>query len=339
MIWLTPLVWAADPAVTSQVDLRVGARTQPEAALEQPAEWEPTEELEPAAIGILSAQVGNTPERGPWWQVSGSAWGLAPESETSLLTLTPQAGTGTSLGGWRSDVAARADLQLYPVEESDPSSLRGEVLASLQRPDDRWVPWLGIEGIGRVYPLQPTWSFQSVEPRAELIYRRDAGWVRGRAGAQANQHQGAVGTQVRAGLSAGLTGARAELWGGYGLIAAQAGTDATTARPPFTPIGDYAADADALSAGGFLQHRLDLGTSMFLGDWTLRASGLVRLRDSFTADPTSFARTGHGQLDLERPLGGVWVGVATLGVSGAALEGGAGYTDTYGWVGISWRPN
>jgi len=337
LLGLLGLVPAAH-AVDGEVAIRIGGRTEPEAALEQPAEWEPAEEFEPAALTILSARVGHQDGDGPWWRVSGAAWGVAPEGESSLLSLTPQAGVSSLAGPWRLDVAGRTDLQAYVVEEGDASSVRGEVFASITRPSDRWIPRLSVVGIARQYPIQPTWSFRSVEPAVELTYRRDDGWVRWTGSGQANHHQDVLGTQVRTGVTMGLTGAKAELWGGYGLIAAQGGGTQAAARPPFTPLGDYAADADALSAGGFLQHRVDIGTSMFLGDWTVRASGLARLRQSVQLDPATFDRTGHGQLDVERPFGGPWTGVATVGVSGARLVGGGSYTDVYGWLGVRWTP-
>ena len=182
-------------------------------------------------------------------------------------------------------------------------------------------------------------------------WRWEHGLVRGELGAAWQANQGwtiaadgtldrSTGTQLRADVELGVATRQVDLWIRYSPIAAYEGDYAEAAQPQFTPIGEYADDADALSAGGFFQHRVDVRATYESKGWTVGAEGLVRVRESQPGDlAASFARTIHGQLSFERafePKDWSWVGV--LGVSTAELVDGRSYADVYGWLGARWTP-
>ncbi|MEQ1508687.1 MAG: hypothetical protein ABMB14_41050, partial [Myxococcota bacterium] len=146
-----------------------------------------------------------------------------------------------------------------------------------------------------------------------------------------------VGQQVRGTADLGWSIRRCELWTTYRIIRATDGGAEPTERAQFTPIGDYSSDADALSAGGFLQHRLELGVSAEVAAWTVRASALGRLRIADHQAQPSYGRTLHLQLDLERAVGARTAVLGALGGSGVRLDDGQAFTDVYGWLGLSWR--
>jgi hypothetical protein len=175
--------------------------------------------------------------------------------------------------------------------------------------------------------------------------------VRGGLGAAWQANQGwtiaadgtldrSTGTQLRAEAEIGLATRQVDVWIRYRPIAAYEGDYAEAAQPQFTPIGEYADDADALSAGGFFQHRVDAEVSYESKGWTMGAEGLVRLRESQPGDlAASFAQTIHGQLSVERAIGAKeWSWVGVLGVSSAELVDGRSYVDVYGWLGAEWKP-
>ncbi len=331
ILWWMSVALAADVELTALV----GVRTAPDAALEQDDEWEP--EVEPTALAALMGQVRQVSGDG-WFGLDGSLWGLTPEGDASMAALGPRAGFGADVGDVRLDAAARYDAQLYPLI-LEASSGRAEAVFTGSWSAGAVRPELSVSGLDRHYPFRTEWSFRAAEPAVGL--RVDAGAFRGRLGGswQVNQTQIATGTQLRGTAEVGLGSRRVEVWAIYGLIGASGGTVQSAARAQFTAVGDYSADADALSAGGFLQHRGEVGISATLDPWTLRASAMGRIRDSVLEDRAAFDRTLHGQVDLERSLSDTVSAVATGGGSGAGLPGGRGYVDIYGWAGLSWRPD
>lgn len=333
------LLAAAALAGEGHVDVLAGVRTAPDAALEQPSEWE--YEVEPTAVAAVVAGWRSTPSAA-WWGLEGGAWGMVPEEDASLLTVGPRAGVGASAGAARLELAGRYDAQWFPAS-SETSSGRAEALVEGKVEVGALTPELGVTGIDRHYPFQTEWSFRTFEPHLALTGQTADGRLRlrGTGGFQWNRGFSsgtatpAGGAQIRLGAELGLAGRRGELWGRYVLIEAWDGSEQPAARPVFTPVGDYAEDADALSGGGFLQHRVELGASAEVGAWTVRGSALARLREADAVDLASFERTVHGQLDVRRELSERLTGIGTVGASGASLVSGTSYIDVYGWAGVS----
>lgn len=342
---MIPAWWLAAgvaSAADGELEALVGARTAPDAALEQPSEWEP--EVEPTFLTALVARVRSS--RGEaWWGIEGSAWGTAPEPDASLFGVVPRAGIGASSGPARLELAARYDAQLYPWAP-DATNGRAEGLLKGSVRAGSLEPQVTVEAIDRHYPFETVWSFRTVEPGLGLGFRSTDQRFRGRLAGSWQLNQGAseegravTGAQLRGTADLGWSARRWEAWTTYRIIRAMGGGVADPAsRALFTPIGDYSADADALSAGGFWQHRLELGASAAVGEWTVRTSALGRLRESETqGEPLrSYGRTLHGQVDLERELGDRTRGLVTVGGSGVRLDDGKAFTDIYAWVGLSW---
>lgn len=336
------IAWLATAAMGgedhTELEALLGARTAPDAALEQPSEWEP--ELEPVAVGALLARhlhLG-TPV---WYGVDATAWVTAPEADATLLALGPRGGWSGSTERWRAELAARVDGQLYPAV-SGTSNVRAEALARGARTWDAFETALGVEGVDRAYG-ERAWSFQTVEPGLTAAAGRS---VRVVAGASVQGNQGrqltdagssrVQGGQVRLVAELHATTPHLAAWGAYRLVDAWGGGVQVASRPVFTPVGDYSDDVDALSAGGFLQHRAELGASVDREPWTASLSVLGRLRDATFDDPGSYRRTIHGQAVVGRELGEAWSARLTAGCSGAELQSGAGYLDVYAWVGLVW---
>jgi len=207
---------------------------------------------------------------------------------------------------------------------------------------------LTVLGLDRHYPRQPAWSLRSAE--AGLAWHHASAdqpaWWRLQASVQGNQgtnlgtngsQHDAMGAQTRALLEGGVMGRRWDVQLGYRLYLARGGQVEEATRSQFTPLGFYSDDADALSAGGFVQHRLDLAGALELDDWTVQLSGLGRLRQS---DPdvatASYARTLHSHLTARRELRDGLALSLTAGVSGAETVHERSYTDLYGWLGLHW---
>jgi hypothetical protein len=335
---IAAFVWTgAAPAAEGHVDVLAGGRTAPEAALEQPVEWEP--EIEPS---VLAAVVGSVQSfhGEAWWGVDGQVWGFAPETEATLLGLGPRAGVGADAGKARFELAGRYDAELYPVG-MEPTNGRAEALASGAVDLGAARPFLLAEGVVRTYFVETDWSFHAAQV--------DGGVELGGANArvvltgtwQINEGRDASGEfvpgqQVRGTIDVGISARKLEAFASYQLIHAWNGAADEAARSQFTPIGSYSSDADALSAGGFLQHLGEVGCSAEVGAWTFRGSALGRFRD---ADPgaASYANTFHGQLDVHRDLSERTTGILTLGASAAEVVSGQSFVDLYGWVGLSYE--
>jgi hypothetical protein len=324
-------------AGSGTLDVLVGGRSAPEATLEQPSEWE--HEAEPNLVGALAAGWQDQGPVGTWFRVDGEAWGALPEGDTSMFRLAPQAGIGGSAGAYGGELAGRYDASLYPWE-SHASSGRAEVMARGTATAGLARPEVSVLGLDRHYFQTPAWSFRTLEPGAGLGLT--VGPLRIKLGSSLQLNGGGagspvVGQQARAVSELGVAGRSWDLWLGYRLIKAWGGGPDEGARAQFTPVGAYAEDADALSAGGFLQHRVDLGGVVTAGRWTLRAAGLARFRAPDDVGLPSVSRTLHGQLDLERDIGERLSILGTGGVSHAELSTRHGYTDVYGWLGLRWE--
>jgi len=329
-------VWSSGAtAAEGHLDVLAGGRTAPDAALEQPSEWEPT--IEPS---VLAAVVGSVQSfhGEAWWGLDGQAWGVAPEADGTLLGLGPRAGVGAQAGKARFEVAGRYDAELYPVI-MDPTNGRAEALASGAVDLGVARPFLSAEGIARTYFVETDWSFHAAQVDGGVELAGTGGRVVFTGTWQINEGRDASGEfvpgqQVRGSLDLGISARKLEAFAKYELIYAWNGAADEAARSQFTPIGSYSSDADALSAGGFLQHLGEIGCSAETGGWTFRGSALARLRD---ADPAaaSYENTLHGQVDVHRDLSERMIGIFTLGASAAEVVSGQSFVDVYGWVGVS----
>src|SRR5262249_4197486 len=141
------------------LDAIVGTRTEPDAALEQPTEWDP--ELEPAFLGAVVGSVGATHGQG-WFGLDGAAWLLLPAPGPSMVSLPPRAGLGAGLGPARFELAARYEAQVYPIIRVDTNG-RAEGLGTVELGHGKVVPDVSVEGIDRRYPWEPKWSFSTGE--------------------------------------------------------------------------------------------------------------------------------------------------------------------------------
>lgn len=328
------IVWTgAALAAEGRLDVIAGVRTAPDAALEQPAEWQP--EFEPVAVGALFGSV--SARRGVLWGAfDASAWGVVPEPDAIQFSATPRAGVSVSAASVRADLAGRYDLQIFPYA-SEATSGRTEGFGRLSLDGGTLLPEFSIEAIDRRYPFEPDWSFLTIEPAAGLAIRPDGpGWARLTGGWQHNQTMSDYGSQLRLTGELGYGTSRWDLWSRYRYIIASSGDLDDAARSRFTPLGDYASDADALSAGGFTQHRLELGASVDLGEWQVRSAALGRVR--LTGAEGSYDRTLHAQVDVEREITDSFSMISTAGTSVVGLVGGKGFFDLYAWAGLSWRP-
>jgi hypothetical protein len=326
-------------AAEGHVDVLGGMRTAPDAALEQPAEWEP--EFEPSAVGAVVARVHSNGGEA-WWGLDGEVWGMVPEPDATLLALGPRAGTGATVGDTRLEVAGRVDGELYPYV-NDATNLRAEGLGSTTLRLGNVRPGLTVEGLARAYPNERTWSFRTVMATASVDVASTSERVRGglsgdwqlNAGREPDGSGWVPGQQARGMAEFEVSGRHLEGWASYQLIYAWNGAADDAARSQFTPLGAYSSDADALSAGGFLQHKVEFGGSAEAGEWTVRASALGRWRDTEDPVAASYARTLHGQVDVQRDLSERLAVFGTLGTSAAEVVSGKGFTDVYVWLGLS----
>ncbi|MCB9679080.1 MAG: hypothetical protein H6737_28520 [Alphaproteobacteria bacterium] len=347
MIWLTGAL-AAPPE--AQVGLLLGGRSAPESTLQVAPAGAPTEpgetpasELEPSALAGLEGSVTLRHDSGVWASLDGTAWLLVPESEADRVVLGPA--VGWSKGErTRFDLAGRYRADLVPLRSSA-SSGRIEALARVSATGGAHTVELASTFVDRHFYTEPAWSFRALDTGA--TWRLDADGVRAAVGASFQVNQGVreagealeaehLGTQARGLASVGLNRGGFDVEVRYRPILAFAGEiEDDTVRPVIGPLGDYAEDVDAVSGGGFVQHRLDVEGAMVSGGWTVRAGALGRLRDGSGA--TGLVRTGHAHLGAERALGDHWALVGTVGILAAELTGGTGFVDVYGWGGVRWR--
>ncbi len=333
------LVTAAH-ASDGSLELRLGARGAAEATVEQEGAYP---ESEPAAMVGILGDVHHEWASGPWMGLSGFTYAYGPESEPSLLEITPSAGLLAEVGrSGHVDLGARATLDVAPFH-AEASSARLEAFgdAGATVNDHR------LEGVftavDRRYLSNELFNFSMAELGAQWTWRPGATHLRLRGTFEANtsndaQSEAVLGTQVRASVEIGrMVGrwdlnARARFIGGFG------GIDEDLHRPQFSPSGVYLDDADALSEGGQLLGRLDLSAIGAIGErWTVDAVLALRLRqDEADEGVIAYARTLHSQVDVARRVGD----------HGVALTAGAGVTaiddpalfDPSVWIGVRWSP-
>lgn len=320
---------------TGELNVRAGGRTAPEAALQTPDAW--ANDTEPSALLSVDGAVRLGAADGGWARFSLGAWGYLPD-EDSLLA------TGSVSGGWtgpHTALAARYDVQAFPVLP-DASNGRLDLLGRWHRKGTAW------DVVGQVEAVDRRWWGESGFTAAEVS--AVAGTTRGLfgvdlgAGGQGNLAgglftDGEPGAQARVlgRLRLGDAGWRLALE--YRFIWAFSGEVEAETAPATTPMGEYADDLDALSGGGFLQHRVGLSGAVVAGPWTVAASGFFRQRTPEEADEgaVAFTRSYGGQGQLTRTLS-TTVGVSgTVGATHAELGSGPGYLDAYGWLGLSLR--
>jgi len=327
-----------------QADLTflAGGRSAPESAIEVPSAWEG--EIAPAGLVAVDGRLRFGDVLGPWGRLGLGAWGYAPETEASLLD-------GGAAGGWVSevgnaglvDLAGRYDLQLYPGL-SQAGSGRGEALLRGRHDGRGWELTVQARGVDRRFLDFASADFSSGELGLVLGVQL-AGPLHMDLGAagQANE-QGALGndgpwgSQARGHLR--LTAAGGKVHGSvdYRFLAAFSGETEQARAPVFTMTGDYSDDVDALSGGGFTQHRVDVGGAAEAGPWTVSAGGLLRLRQAGTEEEqVAYGQSWQGQVRLDRKLGETLTAFTSTGASAASIASG-GYLDIFGWGGLEWRP-
>jgi hypothetical protein len=339
------LVLVALARARGEVEVIAGGRSAPEASVEVP---ENVNDLEPAALIAVAGRVETKPGEGFWARSDGALWALT-ENDARLIEVRPALGWGAFGQTLGSELAATWQGQVYPWN-MDASSGRTEAFADGNATAGEHRFDLSVLGIDRRYPWRKEWGFSTVQPGVGWHWEHGA--VRGAIGAAWQGNVGwtitsdgsldrSSGTQLRGEVELGIAMRRIDVWARYAPIRAYEGDDSDAAYPQFTPIGEYSDDADALSAGGFFQHRIDTTITWQSELWKVRAEGLGRIRESQPGDPAaSFSRTVHGELSVDRALAQSpeWSWVAVLGVSAAELVDGRGYTDVYGWAGARWHP-
>lgn len=344
ILWL---VGVASAGTTASIDGIVGARGDAEATLEQPTAREDAP-LEPSATAAVLAEVRRSWKSGPWLGVAGEAWTYLPEPSPTLLRVTPRGGLALSLGDrGHLDLGARYALEAVPLRPSLHSG-RAEATAGAGLTLGDHALEVVATGVDRRWLGTPEWSFRTAEGAVTWGWQPSDWRFGARAAAQANAGSTvssdgtlarATGYQVRLGASTGYTRGAVDVSVDYRVYLSKEGQVGDAVRPQFTPVGEYDDDADALSAGGFVQHRLSAALGATFGRWDLTADALGRVRINQAGQPAAaLSRTAHVAADLGRDLGHGGLQVhAVLGVSAFGTPSGAGALDPYGWVGVRWR--
>lgn len=340
------LIAAAVAGTTAEVGLLSGIRGNSESTLEQP-EGAALESLEPSATVAVVGEVRARWKSGFWLAGSGELWTYAPEPDPTILRVIPALGGTFDLGKRAHfDVAGRYSIEAVPFRANRTNG-RAEATAKVGvNPDAHRLDVL-LLGVSRDWFDLPEWSFRTGEagilwewqPSALRLGARatgqyNAGWtVNGQGGIDP-----ATGVQLRLGASAGWTAGGWDLGLEYRLYLADEGDVEDAARPQFTPVGDYDDDADALSAGGFSQHRAGLTLNGRLGEyWTLDADLLGRFRANEPGQKSAaLTRTFHAGLDVGRSLGGPWALHAVGGITTLDLPDGETSYDPSGWLLLRW---
>ena len=345
MIMLIAAAWAGG---TAEVGVLAGVRGNAESTLEQP-EAATLDALEPSATVAILAEGRWRWKSGLWLAGSGEAWTYLPEPDPTLLRVVPALGGTFDVGkSGHLDLAARYSLESVPVR---PDRTNGRAEATLRVAGDLGAHRLGLVAVGvsRDWFELPAWSFRTVEgglvwdwqPSAFRLGARATGQLN--AGSTVNASGGldpATGQQLRLGASGGWTGRGWDLGLEYRLYLADEGQVEDAARPQFTPVGDYDDDADALSAGGFTQHRLGFTANGRLGTaWTLDVDLLARVRVNEPGQATAaFARTFHAGVDIGRTISGPWSLHGVGAVTTLDLPSGGATYDPSAWVLVRWAP-
>ena len=332
-----------------KLEALAGGRTAPQVSAQGAGELGDTEA--PVGLGALRVDAESAASKGAWLGITGESWSYLPDPELSLLRLEPRAGWHPHVGEvWRVDMGTRYALEAYPYSPRL-SSGRGEATATVG-------PTLGALRAGllgtyvrRDFFGADEWSFETAEGGGLLGTAPASGGVRATAtltgqfnagstlDAAGVQHP-ATGTQLRSSADLGWTRRTVDLSLGWRFIRSWEGNVEDAARPQFTPIGQYADDADALSAGGFVQNRVDLSVAWLpSAAWTLGLDGMLRLRSSEDGQASaSLATTQHLQGRAERRMSESWQLFGALGMTRVDLVTGDSGLDLYGWMGLRWAP-
>jgi len=333
----------------ARVETLVGGRTAPQVTSQGPSELVETES--PVALAAVRAEVESEARKGAWVGAALESWAYLPDPELSLLRAEPRAGWTPALGEvWRADLGARYALEGYPWSASL-SSGRAEATAGAG--PTLGPVRLGLEGsyVRRDFFGTPAWSFQMAEGGLLVSTAPSAGGLRASLRLSSQFNAGftvdvagdthpATGTQARGRADLGWTGGSVDLNAGWSVIRAWEGNVEDAARPQFTPIGQYADDADALSAGGFVQNRFDLSVAWLPSTaWTLGLDGMLRLRSTDPGQASgSLATSAHLQGRVERRLSDQLTVLGTAGLTRIELVTGSNAQDVYGWTGLRWQP-
>jgi hypothetical protein len=338
-----PYTWAATHGTFTVLG---GARGNPERTIERSDAGE-SGELEPAALAAVLASVTSRGDSGFFASASGEAWAYLPGSEASLVRLVPGGGVVREIGSrGHLDGAIRAALEAAPAVPAVDSA-RVEATASAGIHAGRNAVDLVGTAIDREFPWSPTWTFRTGEAGVAWSSDPVAGaTVRLRATGQGNQGyiveddyiEAVSGWQVRGLASLRLTGGPLSVEVGYRPTLAFGGDDDNAERPVLTPVGDYDDDADALSAGGFVQHRIEVVGSARLGSsWTLDGVALLRVRDPAPDAPVSgIAQARHLRLDVGRRLADACSLHVAAGWTDVLSDTGVSTLDPTAWVAVRW---
>ena len=331
------------------VEAFAGGRSAPQLTAQGASELN---EAEPAsALAALRMEAESASHRGAWLGGTAEAWSYLPDPELSSLRIEPRGGWRPELGDrWQAELGGRYALEAYPWSprldsgRAEATGGVGPVIGPLR---------LGVEAdyVRRDFLSTRQWSFQTVEGGLLVGTAPTAGGLRAtlRLGGQYNdgftldtagQEHPATGIQARVRADLGWSLRAVDLHLGWRLIRSLEGDVEDAARPQFTPIGQYADDADALSAGGFLQNRFDLSAIWSPSpSWTLGLDGLLRLRKSDAGQQSaSIATTAHLQARVARSLSKTLTLSTTAGLTRLDLVSGEGAIDLAAWVGLRWQP-
>lgn len=344
MLWVAA-AWAGGVA---DVSVLAGVRGNAESTLEQP-EAATLDTLEPSATAAVLADGRWRWKSGLWVSGAGEAWTYAPEPDATLLRAVPAVGVALPLGEHAHlDLAARYSLEAVPLRAGRTNG-RAEATGAVGL--DLGAHRLALVGAGvsRDWFDRSAWSFRTAEAGLSWEWQPSAWRLGARAtgqlnsGATVNADGGldpATGQQLRLGASGGWTGRHWDIGLDYRMYLADEGQVEDAARPQFTPIGDYDDDADALSAGGFSQHRIGLtATGQFGPAWTLDLDVLARVRVNEPGQATTvFSRTFHAGLDVGRVISGPWSVHAVGAFTTLDLATGGTSYDPSGWLLLRWSP-
>lgn len=333
----------------ARVEMLLGGRTAPQLTSQGPAEL--TEAESPTALAVLRAEVESEARRGAWAGLAMESWTYLPDPELSLLRAEPRAGWAPHLGEvWHATLGARYALEGYPWSPALGSG-RAEATAGFGPTLERFK--LGLDGniVRRSFFGTPAWSFTMADGGLLLRASRSPGGLRASVRLSVQFNSGhtvdaagalhpATGTQARGRATLGWTRGPLDLSAGWSVIRAWEGDVEDAARPQFTPLGQYADDADALSAGGFVQNRLDLSVAWLpAAAWTLGLDGLLRIRSTDSGQVSgTLAASTHLQGRVEWAQSAPLTVLFTAGLTRIELISDASALDVYGWMGLRWTP-
>lgn len=320
-------------AATVDGTVQAGARTSPESAIQVPAAWEG--EFEPSALvyADVSARFGKA--RGPWARLELGGWAYAQDLDASLASAGVGVGWGGAVGPLDVSLAGRYDGQWFPLLMVATNG-RAEVIARARHDEKLWGLSGQLTAVDRRFVGAK--GFTTAELGATLTLTPAATWgLDLGASGQANQGAaGPIGGQVRTLERLRFGGKAWRLALDHRLVWALEGEIEEETRAAFTPIGDYADDVDALSGGGFVQHRFGASGVVTAGKWTFSAGGFGRFRsaEEEEEEAVAFVRSYGGQARVQRTLTPAVELFVAGGAVGATLGTGRGFVDGFGWVGL-----